>query len=204
MSTGGVGSGGAASAGSGDGGASASVEPAGYPEGNSLGGITAAHNRVRRELDVGQAAPLPPLVWSPEMAAVAQAWADMLVTRSDVCTFPPQTDPHSGNHSYGENIFFWNGAVDDPEALDVFGVVDGWAAEADCYTYGRIGSNDCDLACTQAIFASGCGHYTQIVWRGSSEVGCGYASCPSGSGDVTKVWVCNYFPVGNYVDEFPY
>ena len=38
-----------------------------------------------------------------------------------------------------------------------------------------------------------CGHYTQLVWPSTDEVGCGRAVCPS----MGQVWVCNYRPRGN-------
>ena len=64
-----------------------------------------------------------------------------------------------------------------------------WASEASNYDYA---SNAC---------SGTCGHYTQIVWRGSTELGCGIASCSknspfSGFSDWTFV-VCNYDPPGN-------
>ena len=38
-----------------------------------------------------------------------------------------------------------------------------------------------------------CGHYTQIVWAATKEVGCGMSVCPT----LGQVWVCNYRPAGN-------
>jgi len=59
----------------------------------------------------------------------------------------------------------------------------------------------------------GYGHYTQIVWKGTTAVGCATVDCtgkgngPNGLGnvasDVTPVFtVCNYSPPGNYLGEF--
>ncbi|MBN1209800.1 MAG: hypothetical protein JXB05_33430 [Myxococcaceae bacterium] len=60
------------------------------------------------------------------------------------------------------------------------GVVQSWASEAASYDYG---TNAC---------APGkqCGHYTQIVWRSTTQVGC-----------ATKL--CNSSPPGNYVGQRP-
>ena len=66
-------------------------------------------------------------------------------------------------------------------------VVDAWAAEVKDY---NAKTHRCKGVC---------GHYTQIVWRKSQQVGCGMAAC----GD-TKVWVCNYDPPGNFNGERPY
>jgi pathogenesis-related protein 1 len=45
-----------------------------------------------------------------------------------------------------------------------------------------------------------CGHYTQVVWKNSMEVGGGMAICDNKS----QVWVCNYNPPGNVEGEKPY
>ena len=44
-----------------------------------------------------------------------------------------------------------------------------------------------------------CGHYTQIVWKTTTEFGCAKSIC---EGNVT--WVCNYNPPSNWVGEKPY
>lgn len=47
-----------------------------------------------------------------------------------------------------------------------------------------------------ASFASG--HFTQMVWKGSEQLGCGSVTASSGALYV----VCNYSPPGNYIGEF--
>lgn len=47
-----------------------------------------------------------------------------------------------------------------------------------------------------ASFASG--HFTQMVWKGSEQLGCGSVTTSSGALYV----VCNYSPPGNYIGEF--
>jgi hypothetical protein len=78
-------------------------------------------------------------------------------------------------------------------------MVGAWAAEASDYDYAR---NTC---------AAGkvCGHYTQLVWRATTRVGCATQVCdrnsPFGSRFPTwQLWVCNYAPPGNYVGQRPY
>ena len=51
-------------------------------------------------------------------------------------------------------------------------------------------------------FASGgfsmkTGHFTQLVWRGTREVGCGVAHCKD-----LDVWVCQYAPPGNVQGQY--
>jgi pathogenesis-related protein 1 len=66
-------------------------------------------------------------------------------------------------------------------------VVNAWAAESRNYDYR---SN-----CCRGV----CGHYTQIVWAGTQEVGCAVAR-----GGRREVWVCNYDPPGNWAGKRPY
>ena len=54
-------------------------------------------------------------------------------------------------------------------------------------------------ACTPGAM---CGHYTQVVWAKSTEVGCAYQSCPSQP--YKNYWQCNYGAGGNYNGQLPY
>merc|ERR1712179_747413 len=49
------------------------------------------------------------------------------------------------------------------------------------------------------------GHYTQVVWAETYEVGCGAIHYPAKIGDTTypysKIYVCNYGPGGNLLDS---
>lgn len=134
-------------------------------------GITAAHNQVRASAKPTPSPALPALEWSSAVATAAQAWADG-------CTFK-----HSGN-GYGENIYANAGSNPTGQS-----VVDNWASEASNYTYS---SNSC---------AGTCGHYTQVVWRGSTQLGCGFATCtknsPFSGFPTWNLVVCDYNPPGN-------
>jgi len=44
------------------------------------------------------------------------------------------------------------------------------------------------------------GHYTQLVWAESKKMGCGMATC----GNKGTVWVCNFYPSGNWMGEAPF
>jgi len=82
--------------------------------------------------------------------------------------------------------------------------VDSWVSEKACWDYGTIrGTETCNQTCTDQLSASGCGHYTQIIWRDTRRVGCGYSTCQSGAFNF-EIWVCNYDPPGNYIGEAPY
>ena len=117
---------------------------------------------------------LSSLQWSDELAALSQKWADTLLAQNRFV--------HSPNSSYGENLFMITGGSASPAA-----VVWQWASESRNYDYN---SNTCNGIC---------GHYTQLVWRRTSRVGCAVAR-----GHGREVWVCNYDPPGNVLGQLPY
>ena len=104
---------------------------------------------------------------------------------------------HSGGN-YGENLFAGTGS-----GYTIEHAVNSWASEVADYDYNQ---NTC---------AAGkvCGHYTQIVWADTSNVGCALQVCaplkyPDGStvfGDVSSHYiVCQYTPPGNFIGQKPY
>ena len=158
-------------------------------------GMTAAHNAVRaRLMNPVPNPPLPPLSWSTALAATAQAYATKLAAAGDCLNLV-----HSMADDLGENLAGYTGSPSNPSE-----VVEGWAAEEKCYTFGIYMRGDkCDMNCTDQQHSSGCGHYTQVVWRNTSQVGCGMATCGSGR-NAGEVWVCNYKEAGNWVGEKVY
>ena len=49
-------------------------------------------------------------------------------------------------------------------------------------------------------------HFTQVVWKGTTQVGCAVATCnnifPAKYGPA-KYYVCEYYPQGNIIGQFP-
>lgn len=131
--------------------------------------ILTAHNSYRSDVGISN------LTWSEEVATSAQAWADELATNCDF--------KHSSGE-YGENI--WAGTKG---AFNPTDVVTSWGSEISDYDYD---SNTC-------ADGKDCGHYTQIVWKNTTKVGCGTVTC-----DGLDVWVCQYDPPGNFIGEKPY
>jgi uncharacterized protein YkwD len=141
--------------------------------------MTAQHNAARANVSPVPATPLPAMSWDATVAAAAQAWADQ-------CMF----SHNAGN--YGQNLYAsTGGSPPSPKT-----VVDNWVSEVSDYNYA---ANTCSGVC---------GHYTQVVWRSSTLLGCGIKTCTtnspfSGSG-AWYIVVCNYSPAGNFNNQKPY
>ncbi len=144
----------------------------------AVGASAQSHDLAREMLAAHNAVrarfQLPPLRWSSGIAAYAQQWANYLEAHHEF--------QHRKQSKYGENLFMSRG-----EAATPADVVKDWASEAKNYDYRN---NSCHGVC---------GHYTQIVWRDTQEVGCAVARV----GD-EQTWVCNYSPPGNYIGQRPY
>jgi pathogenesis-related protein 1 len=145
--------------------------------------MVAAHNRWRREAGV------PAVQWSATVAANAQRWADHL-KQNQGCRMT-----HRTSRALGENLFwaspirYSTGAVA-LQPVTPTKVTDSWGSEKQYYDYA---GNTC---------AAGeiCGHYTQVVWKTTTAIGCAKAVC----GDNSQVWVCNYTPPGNWRGQRPF
>lgn len=136
------------------------------------------HNKVRKEVAS------PPLEWSAEIAAYAQEWANYLAATNN-CQMAHRRSLGKDTRSAGENIFWGSGLKF--TALDA---AEAWYSEIKDYKYRPISAQN--YAKT--------GHYTQMIWKNTREVGIGVATCKDGA----IIIVANYFPPGNFVGEKPY
>ncbi|XP_047336595.1 pathogenesis-related leaf protein 4-like [Impatiens glandulifera] len=116
-----------------------------------------------------------PMRWNETVAQFARNYAN---GRLGDCNLI-----HSGG-PYGENLAKGSGA------FTGVGGVNLWVAEKSFYNYN---SNTC---------ASGkvCGHYTQVVWRNSNQLGCFRGQCLNGWWFI----ICSYYPAGNIIGQRPY
>ncbi|KAL6197028.1 hypothetical protein ACLB2K_032641 [Fragaria x ananassa] len=122
------------------------------------------HNTERSKLG------LPPLKWSKKLESYASWWARQ---RREDCSLI-----HS-NIEYGENLFWGSGHDWKPSDA-----VRAWAKES-CYYNHK--TNSCEHN------KQDCLHYTQMVWRQSSKIGCAKVVCKSGD----TIFACVYDPPGN-------
>jgi pathogenesis-related protein 1 len=190
------------------------------------GEIVERHNLYR---DLIKEATLPDLVWDDELAMHAQTWANYLAENYSDDDAKSGQSPHANDyqasshsedeHYEGENIGFStkrigfvdtaNGPIDtsleyvydakngEEELLDVDGVIDAWASEAYYYDYATNKSN---------TLGKPVGHYTQIIWKNTTKVGCGKAIAKKFEFNNVyyEIQVCRYSLPGNIIGEKPY
>lgn len=80
---------------------------------------------------------------------------------------------HSGG-PYGENLGL---------GYSTTGVVDAWYSEIKEYNWNSPSAS----------------HFTQVVWKSTTQLGCGYKQCGSYWGQYT---ICSYNPAGNFAGEY--
>lgn len=141
----------------------AKANPRGAPSGQAQA-LLDAHNRVRREYGVG------PLKWSDRLAASAQKWAQHLARTGSF--------EHSTS---GENLAMMGGRQPAPAEL-----VQMWINERSHFRRGTFPNVSTDGNWARV------GHFTQVIWRGTTSVGCGIGK----AGNKT-ILVCHYDPAGN-------
>ncbi len=127
------------------------------------------------------------------------------------CTFA-----HSGLAGVGENLFVGTEApgTSSTKWLSdrnwwVNDAVNDWTYEATIASYP---SGSSVIKCNDGSTGSACrskiGHYTQIMWNDSTQVGCAAQYCPGGvsnfSSRESTLIVCHYSPQGNFYNGTDY
>ena len=131
-----------------------------------------AHNNYRKIHHVG------PLKLNRELCKIAQNYSNHLANVGRL----QHSDNCYHNDAMGENLYFCFGK--DPTGTSV---TTSWYSEIKQYDYSGDWSN-------------GTGHFTQVVWKETTEVGFGKTKAQSG-----KIFVvANYYPAGNVLGFFKY
>ncbi|KAK3372157.1 CAP domain-containing protein [Podospora didyma] len=134
---------------------------------------------------------VPAVTWS-------QTYADYAATVAKSCDFKHDLSPGGGG--YGQNIAMYagtNAADDNASHAASGGIGDGWYnGELHIFPSQDYGKPNPDMKDFEAW-----GHFSQMVWKGTQQIGCATQFCPKGT-NLSKAmdgWytVCNYFPAGN-------
>ena len=136
-----------------------------------------AHNVERRRVGA------KPLIWSPRLAAHARKWADHLARTNSF-----EHDPaDGGKDAQGENLWMGTRQAYSPEDM-----VGGWIEESKMFKLGLF-----PKVSTTGNWQD-VGHYTQLIWHNTTEVGCAIAANRS-----DEFLVCRYSPAGNWIGQSP-
>lgn len=131
------------------------------------------HNAARAAVNA------PSLVWDERLEASALAYARELAGSGRF------EHARQSGVPQGENL--WTGTRG---AFSYREMIDAWIAERADYVRGAVPNNSRN--------GNPVGHYTQIIWRSTSRVGCATAA-----NQENEVLVCRYSPAGNVYGRNP-
>lgn len=120
-----------------------------------------------------------PMEWNDTIANSAQNHLNTLVNNGQ---FEHSTSEH------GENLYlssFESSYID---------AIDAWYNEIAHY---NVEDNSCDDGQV-------CGHYTQLIWKTTTQMGCAKGIYTTGEHQGSTLIVCQYNPAGNIIGERPF
>lgn len=119
----------------------------------------------------------PEIVHNPELTKIAQTYADKIASENNFS----HSNCKWGDKHIGENLSWCNGIKITAEVM-----TDMWYNEIKFYDFDN------------PQFSSEAGHFTQVVWKNTKEIGVGISQ----SSDGAWYGVANYYPPGNVVGQF--
>ncbi|XP_078362816.1 ectin-like [Oculina patagonica] len=126
----------------------------------------------------------PALVWDATLAQHAKDWADHLAEIGSL--------QHAQVTGQGENLY-WAGGSSVASCADA---VQSWYNEVSLYDY----SNPPEIR--QEFNAGGYGHFTQVIWKGTTRVGAALKKIVNSQGYTETYIVARYSPQGNIIGQF--
>ncbi|KAG8702715.1 hypothetical protein FRC09_004583 [Ceratobasidium sp. 395] len=129
------------------------------------------------------------LVWSPALATKAQNWANACVFKHG--SVGENLAAGTGNYGAVDAVKGWTDEISTSEfALEL--VVQSLTRSVEDYDPRNPKPS----------------HFTQVVWKSSTQLGCAVKQCPPGSifpakFGVAYYHVCEYAPPGNVIGQFP-
>jgi len=164
--------------------------------------VLVRHNELRKKVAT-EAEPawkvkcsnLKDLSWSQDLATSAQQWADHMASEDKMYHDDSSNRKYGTHQGYiGQNIAYqgvWGTTETNFNEEEIMlKMVQAWYDEVN--DLNGQDPNDYKKNGGSAVI----GHFTQVVWEGTTEVGCGYGKMTSGK--VHKwYFACNYSPGGN-------
>nr|P83377.1 RecName: Full=Venom allergen 5; AltName: Full=Antigen 5; Short=Ag5; AltName: Full=Cysteine-rich venom protein; Short=CRVP; AltName: Allergen=Pol g 5 [Polistes gallicus] len=155
--------------------------------------IVEEHNRFRQKVAQGletrgnpgpqpAASNMNNLVWNDEQAKIAQVWASQCqILVHDKCR-------NTEKYQVGQNIAYAGSSNHFPSVTKLIQL---WENEVKDFNY--------NTGITNKNFGK-VGHYTQMVWGNTKEVGCGSLKYVEKNMKIHYL-ICNYGPAGNYLGQ---
>jgi uncharacterized protein YkwD len=132
----------------------------------------------------------PNMTLSNSLNTTAQFWANQMASTGNFAHSSPSQRNNAGENLY---VYYTTASL---IASDVLAnqAVQSWYNEVVNYNYAKPG------------FSSATGHFTQVVWKSSTQLGCGAAKgTKTINGRVYNAFyvACHYAPAGNVTGQFP-
>jgi len=170
--------------------------------------IVSKHNLYRARVAAGAETrgapgPQPPaatmnrLSWNSDLALIAQRWANQCNFASDDnrnASLTGATGPvvYVGQNVYGyldpAATFLPPSTYPQPSYWDQ--AIDSWFNEVQFFNRDNVSSY---------VYQASSGHYTQVVWGATTDIGCGFTQWRNSANQVPRILVCNYGIGGNKV-----
>jgi uncharacterized protein YkwD len=150
----------------------AESQPGGFAQ-----ALLVEHNRARDEARV------PRLAWSSKLAREAQGWAEVLAREGRM-----RHSTHAESGGAGENLWMGSAGYYGPDTM-----IGAFVDERQHYVHAAF-PNISRTGRWEDV-----GHYTQVVWRDTREVGCAIARDRK-----DDFLVCRYWPAGNWMGQVAY
>nr|XP_058964222.1 protein draper-like [Pocillopora verrucosa]XP_058964229.1 protein draper-like [Pocillopora verrucosa]XP_058964237.1 protein draper-like [Pocillopora verrucosa] len=164
------------------------------------------HNEFRSQVKPS-AADMEYVVWNDDLGNLAQMWSDKCEWMHGFTRFGAwHSNQNFRSKSVGQNLAReWGKWIESKDA----GPEDSvrrWFIEKNYYSFSKFAYPMPSWMCRKEP----CGHYTQVVWAKSKQVGCAFNWCDKDFGQ-PHPWVpgetvvtCDYYPSGNVVGQQPY
>jgi glioma pathogenesis-related protein 2 len=125
----------------------------------------------------------PPVRLDPELVSYAKSRAEHVADKGELI--------HDGTQGYGENLS-WQ-ASSGPTLGSATGATDSWYNEVKDYNFKDLASNDLNKT----------GHFTQLVWKGSTTIGAGRVCGKNADSPWHETYIAMVFsPAGNMTGAY--
>ena len=129
---------------------------------------------------------VPPVALDPELVDYAKSRAEHVADKGALV--------HDGTGGYGENLSSWSSSVSTTPVGSATDAAGRWYDEIKDYNYETFASNEPSKAI---------GHFTQLVWKGSTKIGAGRVYGKSTDGKWFDTYIAvNFAPAGNMTGAY--